>query len=135
MRIIIDGNDGTGKTTLIKELQKITNDEILDRGLPSELTEKDNIEDSLPENKDENLYFILTCPEKVCQNRLKERGADLTVQYHTLNDLIHYRSKFFDVFTTMMIHGYAVYLINANRPLQKVKREVEAIINFYTDEA
>lgn len=95
--IVIDGNDGTGKSTLINKLKEyFPHIEFFDRDLPTELTNlSDGTLQKIDKIKgDKDLYIILDlCPD-ICQERLLKRGADITEKYHTLDDLKKYRKRF-----------------------------------------
>jgi thymidylate kinase len=91
MTIVVDGNDGTGKSTLAVELDKMGY-AVKDRGVPTKMTD----DPSLSGVPDE-VYLILDCDPGLCQERLVRAGKDLTERYHTAADLIHYRQRFLDV--------------------------------------
>lgn len=88
MKIVVDGNDGTGKSTLVKLLAE-KGIEATDRGIPTKMTD-----DLTLEGNPNEIYLILDLPVKDCQQRLKARGADLTEMYHTEVDLMYYRERF-----------------------------------------
>ncbi len=94
MKIILDGNDGTGKSTLAEALRQ-RGYEVADRGIPTKMTDDPNLRPG-PDNKDE-LYCLLDAPVSVCQTRLKAAGKDLTEKYHTVEDLTHYRKRYLEV--------------------------------------
>ena len=91
MRIVVDGNDGTGKTTLVDALRK-RGYTVIDRGIPTIMTDNP---DALPDN--DEFYLILDAPIEVCRGRLIKAGKDLTERYHTVEGLRYYRQQFFDV--------------------------------------
>lgn len=93
MIFVIDGNDGTGKTTIVSKL-KLLGYDARDRGLPTKMTDELDIHEILPNGY---IYVILDCPIEVSQQRLAQRGADLNEKYHTVDDLIYYRQRFLDV--------------------------------------
>ena len=90
--IVVDGNDGTGKSTLVAALKEL-GFKVKDRGLPTKLTDYPQT----PMEKAEEVYLILDLPVSTCQKRLLEAGKDLTEQYHTKEDLTHYRQRFLSV--------------------------------------
>lgn len=93
MIVEIDGNDGTGKTTIIKELKKHNPDfEIKDRGALSIAT------DSGKFKKEKNVcYVIITASPVTCQNRIKGRGDSIIEKYHTMEDLNKYHGRFINL--------------------------------------
>lgn len=113
-RIIIDGNDGTGKTTRVKCLQEVFNKyvgnvEILDRGPFSEATLNDNL--FTPENlvwpnsetwdfinkirdDEDTFYVIIDLPVADCQSRIVDRGDSIDAPFHNYTDLCVYRERF-----------------------------------------
>lgn len=89
MNITIDGNDGCGKTTVIKILSVIyPATTFLDRGLPSKMTLDDGLKD------DGSFNIILECPVEECQKRLARRNADLNEYYHTYEGLSYFEKQF-----------------------------------------
>lgn len=91
MKIVVDGNDGTGKSTLVKELKKLGHN-AFDRGIPTKMTDNSNI----PPNPNE-IYIILDAPVEICQQRLKQAGKNLNEKYHNYEDLQHYQKKFLKI--------------------------------------
>lgn len=114
MIIVVDGNDGTGKSTLVERLRKDGYD-VQDRGIPTKLTD----DSSLKPNPDE-FYIILDAPIEVCRERLKKAGRDLNEKYHTIEDLTYYRQRFLDV--AEQIKDYCV-LIDSARSINEVYRD------------
>lgn len=100
VKIIIDGNDGTGKTTLVAEL-KALGLKVRDRGMPTMLTEIRHID--IPSDE---LYIILDTSVDICQKRLLSAGKDITEKYHTKQDLEFYRGLFLSIATA--IKGFVV---------------------------
>ncbi len=88
MKIVLDGNDGTGKSTIVALLRK-RGYEVQDRGIPTKMTDDESVK---PE-KDE-LYLILDAPIEMSRARLSQAGRNLDEKYHTLEDLTFYREKF-----------------------------------------
>src|SRR3989339_216044 len=91
MKIIIDGNDGVGKSTLVLSLKDLGY-EVSDRGLPTIMTDDPNTE--LKQNE---IYIILDVSVEISQKRLLEAGKDLNERYHCLDDLKYYREKFLEI--------------------------------------
>ena len=112
-KIVVDGNDGTGKTYRIKLLEKLFPDvEIKDRGLFSEYTLKDEYFKGsiskktkevitswmsfkrLVSSYNDTLFIILDASPETCQRRISERGDSLEQEYHNMKDLKKYRKRF-----------------------------------------
>ena len=114
-KIVIDGNDGTGKTFRVNLLRKMfPNIEIEDRGIFSDKTlddtlfdynkessinhmiytnHRENFVNSIEEQKD-TLFIICDASVETCQKRISERGDSLEEEYHNKKDLIKYRKRF-----------------------------------------
>ena len=107
-KIIIDGNDGTGKTTRLVQLKRMfPNIKYEDRGIFSKMTlvdelfnrtgNYDEIQKKFHEDvqKDSStLYIICRTSSEVCQKRILERGDSIEEEFHTLDDLNKYNSRF-----------------------------------------
>ena len=108
-KIVIDGNDGTGKTTRLVQLKKMfPNLKYEDRGIFSKMTlveglfvEDDENYSSLRQkfhediqNDSSTLYIICHASSEVCQKRILERGDSIEEEYHTLEDLNKYNARF-----------------------------------------
>lgn len=89
--IVVDGNDGAGKSTLVAAL-RARGLEVNDRGAPTKRTD-----DPTFPPQDGERYLILDVPVEVSRARLAAAGKDLTEQYHTVADLTHYRARFLAV--------------------------------------
>lgn len=94
--IVVDGNDGTGKSTLVAALRALGWD-ARDRGLPTEATDH-GLPDAIPSDEE---YLILDLPEASSRERLARAGKDLEEEYHTLASLTHYRARFRDIAATL----------------------------------
>lgn len=92
--IVIDGNDGTGKSTLAEGLRAL-GFVVVDRGLPTRAT--DHGVPPSQERPSGERYLILDVPVEECQRRLLLAGKSLTERYHTPEDLAHYRGRFIEV--------------------------------------
>jgi non-canonical purine NTP pyrophosphatase (RdgB/HAM1 family) len=91
LTVVLDGNDGTGKSTLAAALRGYGY-RVEDRGLPTKLTDGP-ARDPLPTE----VFLVLDVPVAVSQARLAAAGKDLTERYHTAADLAHYRERFLAV--------------------------------------
>lgn len=94
-RVVVDGNDGTGKSTLVAALRAEGYD-VADRGVPTRRT--DNPDFPAVEGE---VYIILDATPILCQDRLSAAGKSTEERFHTLKDLIHYRSRFKQVAATL----------------------------------
>ena len=88
MKLVVDGNDGTGKSTLVARLRDLGYD-VADRGVPTKMTEDPCVCAGQGE-----VYLILDAPVEVCRARLAKAGKNLEERYHTVADLQHYRARF-----------------------------------------
>jgi thymidylate kinase len=91
MKYVIDGNDGTGKSSIVTILKGMGY-KVSDRGIPTKMTDNMLITPKINE-----FYIILDADVETCQKRLLEAGKDLDEKYHRLEDLIYYRERFLDV--------------------------------------
>jgi len=113
MIICIDGNDGTGKTTVIERLKVMLPQHIYqDRGLPSAMTIGMKSEPA-------DLYFILDAPWELCQQRLRNAGKDMTEHWYQEATLKFYRQQFL----SLAEHGYWT-VIDATQPVEAVVEEI-----------
>jgi ATP phosphoribosyltransferase len=87
--IVVEGNDGTGKSTLVAGLRAL-GWEAKDRGILTKATDE-----GLPATRPaDETYLILDLPEATSRERLARAGKDLDEQYHTLASLVHYRVRY-----------------------------------------
>jgi len=91
MKVVLDGNDGLGKSTVVGMLRE-AGYEVADRGAPTRMTDDEAV---LP--VDGECYIILDGPVELSRARLAKAGRDLGEQYHTEADLTHYRDQFLRV--------------------------------------
>jgi thymidylate kinase len=89
--VVVDGNDGTGKSTLVETL-RARGFTVKDRGVPTHMTDHPDGEPVVGE-----VYIILDAPIRVSRQRLESAGKDLNERYHTEKDLQHYRTRFKEV--------------------------------------
>ena len=111
-KIVVDGNDGTGKSTRVAELRKLfPGIRIEDRGIFSKATLDENLFDeqkndtffcTTPRERFYNsirldkttLYIILDAYIETCQERIKARGDSLDCEFHNKEDLAKYKERF-----------------------------------------
>jgi len=91
MKVYIDGNDGTGKSTLVKNLRGLGIDAI-DRGWLS----KKSLDPRVEQDGD-SLTVLLDAPVDVSLARLKRRGADMAEEYHTEESLKRFRGIYLNL--------------------------------------
>jgi hypothetical protein len=94
-KIVLDGNDGTGKSSLAVKLKELGFRNVSDRGLPTKMTDDAKLRPG-PEH-DGEVYVLLDAPVDVCRARLGTAGKDLTERYHTVADLTYYRQRYQEV--------------------------------------
>jgi thymidylate kinase len=117
-RVIIDGNDGTGKTTIVAMLKTLGYD-AQDRGLPTKLTDTPGL--PVPEGE---IYIILDAPVAVSRMRLATAGKDLDKEHHKIESLVIYRWRFRDVAAQLP----RCHLIDASGTAESVLARCLAII-------
>lgn len=88
-RIVIDGNDGVGKTTLVKILARWGFRNVLDRGEMTDATDRPAVKP-----KPYTAYILLVTDPAVSLYRLRKRGADMDDPYHQPKTLEHYDRVF-----------------------------------------
>jgi XTP/dITP diphosphohydrolase len=90
-RVVVDGNDGTGKSTVVARLRALGWN-VADRGAPTKMTDDPSVKPAEGE-----VTLILDCPVETCRERLAKAGKNLDEKYHTVADLGHYRRRFLEV--------------------------------------
>lgn len=93
MGVVIDGNDGVGKSTVCAALRALGY-EVSDRGLPTRLTDHPEAISGLNPG---DTYIVMDAPVEVSRDRLRVAGKDLNEHWHQVPVLIHYRERFLDV--------------------------------------
>lgn len=127
MKIIIDGNDGTGKTSLVKSLNELGFNAI-DRGIMTKMT--DGYQPSLDDVKD-CIFILLDVSIQESQKRLLKAGKDINEKYHNLADLSFYRSRFFHSFFDLKKLTPYVYLIDNSNTLESTLTKVKQLAESY----
>lgn len=116
--VVIDGNDGTGKSTVVAKL-KMMGWNVKDRGIATKLT--DNPLAGVPGKNEINI--ILDASVAVSQLRLLKAGKSLNEKYHTLEDLMHYRNSFLSV-----AHLHGMHLVDSSGSPESTMSKVLKII-------
>jgi len=95
--IVVDGNDGTGKSTLVAHLRALGY-AVQDRGFLTPLTDQaDAAVDAACAAyaaQPSCAAIVLDAPVATSRARLAAAGKDLNERYHTKADLAHYRARF-----------------------------------------
>ena len=91
-RIVIEGNDGTGKTSLVHMLQRLGFSNVHDRGEISRATLDPSVQPA-----QNTTYIILTCAWETSKMRLECAGRDMTEEWHTDAALQKYHRAFLDL--------------------------------------
>lgn len=76
-KIVVDGNDGTGKSTLVRALTRLGFTNVSDRGEMTLATDDPTVRPD-----PDTFYILLDCSVETSLKRLKERGADMEDHYH-----------------------------------------------------
>ena len=117
----IDGNDGVGKTSVIKTLKdSFPNLQFNDRGILSRFTDiyEDDLTNFLPEDRK---YIILDAEPKVCMERILARGPPFD-KYDNFPTLFKYRNRF-----RRLAIRYGVYYIDNSK--MNINETVNHVIN------
>ena len=121
-KIVVDGNDGTGKTCTINRLKELfPGIEFEDRGIFSKATLNDDIFEEYAnhsetagclqnkngqpnhasfdffreiERNHDTFYIICVADPKECQRRIAERGDSIEEEFHRIEDLEKYDKRF-----------------------------------------
>jgi ATP phosphoribosyltransferase len=88
-RIVVDGNDGTGKSTLVQSLRMLGFRQVLDRGEMTKATDDPSVE-PVPGT----VYVLLICPWRESKRRLIAANRDMSDPYHQDDALIKYSQRF-----------------------------------------
>jgi len=92
-KIFLEGNDGTGKSTIVSLLKQRGFSNVFDRGFLSKKT----LDETLEENDKNVVYIILECTVKKSLQRLQNAGKDMTEVWHTEESLVYFQKKFREV--------------------------------------
>lgn len=88
-RIVVDGNDGTGKSTLVHTLRCLGFTEVLDRGEMSKATLDPKVGPAPG-----TVYILLVCDWRESKRRLIQAGKDMTEIWHTDEALQRFDADF-----------------------------------------
>lgn len=117
MRVEIDGNDGVGKSTLVRSLAQYGL-VAQDRGRMTMATDNDSVG---PEEG--VLYILLDAPWAVCYNRLRGAGKDTTEKYHTPEDLWRYGTRF-----RVVAERFSAHIVHAESETQTLVQTMGLIL-------
>jgi thymidylate kinase len=87
-KIIVDGMDGSGKSTLVSALRELGYP-VQDRGNATHMVDDDTLT-----AEPQAFYVILLAPVGVCRARLAAAGKPLDEWCHTEESLSHYRRRY-----------------------------------------
>lgn len=122
----IDGNDGTGKSTVIKLLQQKCNpNEITfnDRGILTKLT--DVYDEDLPESlPNDRCYLILDADPDILMRRIYKRGPPFD-KYDTYPKIFQYKNRFM----RLAIKYQTLYIDTSKLSIANVMRHITDILN------
>jgi ATP phosphoribosyltransferase len=115
-KVEIDGNDGTGKSTLV-ELLSSYGIHAKDRGTLTKASD-----DNAVQPEADVCYILLDIPVDVCRERLEKAGKDLNERYHTEDDLIFYRDRFLEE-----AHRFKAHIITAASKRATLQAAIAAV--------
>lgn len=135
LTVEIDGNDGTGKSTIIKHLKsKYPEIHFKDRGVLSALTLDENYSHVNSRTKvmrtlfndpsAQTKHIILDCSERLSQARIQSRGDSIDQEFHNLSDLLKYRSRF-----GKLSDDFDIPIISTEQPLDSTINEISKYID------
>ncbi len=98
-RIVVDGNDGTGKSSLLQGLRAFGFQRLEDRGELTKATDDPQVGPA-----PDTTYLLLVCPWQESRRRLEASGADLDDPYHSHAALEKYDARFRALATKFHAH-------------------------------
>lgn len=122
MNIIIDGNDGTGKTTIVNLLKENKQYNVKERDILTKLT--DIHHDFWPKINTDG-YFIFLADPVCCHERIMSRGGEKDY-YDSKEALFKYHNRF----TRLAIHYGIPYIDTTDVSLDCMKNIADEIILF-----
>lgn len=90
-KVIVDGLDGAGKSTLVKTLHDLGY-VVADRGNATHMVDRDDLQ-----VEPDVFYLILLAPVDVCRARLAAAGKPMDEEWHTVDSLTHYTRRYHEI--------------------------------------
>lgn len=118
-RVIVDGGDGSGKSTLVRALKRLGYN-AQDRGRATDMTL-----DSTLEPEPDALYLILDVPVHVALERLRRAGKSMDESWHRPESLRHFRMRYLEIALRL---PYCV-LLDATEPFEELLLTVLQALN------
>lgn len=117
--VVVDGNDGLGKTTLVEGLRELGY-LVSDRGPLTYLTVSDSdLEQTRFLFNPNTLYILLDGSVELSTERLQARGADMSDHYHQPDILGYYRQLYLT-----LANKFKVSVFSAHQTKSKLLKEV-----------
>lgn len=117
-RVIVDGLDGTGKSTLVQSLNALGY-LAQDRGNATKMTD-----DETTVAEADAYYLILLAPPEVCHRRLQEAGKPMDEVWHTMESLVHYARRYEEIRPRLL---HVTYLTSQATPQATLQNALRAL--------
>lgn len=125
--IFIDGNDGTGKTSICRMFQELRPDlEVKDRCILTGCT--DIFDDDLPKQLDDGIYIILGATVDESRKRIEARGGE-TDKYDSYEALFKYHNRY----RRLAIRYNTFWIDTTGRTLEDVYNDIIDLISDRVD--
>ena len=116
-RIVVDGNDGTGKTTLVRSLRLLGFRDVHDRGEMTKATDDPTVGPVVG-----TVYILLEASWITCRQRLIDAGRDMTDPYHQDDALI----KYYHIFRNIT-EKFSAHVILSRTPIETLGRALNLL--------